>query len=380
MPSLLLSYVLPQVKAMSTASQSSLPFVCTICCENQNGNHLQIDNQAVCHECFRRPFELAIVSEEDYPAHWGTRLLSAFKWQHILGPTLSASYQSKEQEYSCPADQRIYCSRTDPPRRPDRCGNFMGRWRNKRHCVRCDKCMWYTCLRCADSFSPSDSSGSQTSIDHSCDPKREKEFEHRAFDGLKQGKDYQICPNEACKRKVELSHGCNYIRCHCRTSFCFICGQPVRDGNGHWRSDGGCPRFGQPGDGRAIYDDEDRYNDNDDITDDQRARELFHREAMMMPDWQQDARRAMDMQMRFMRQARAAVQAEEDMRQERAMERLTPQEPRGFWRAWRDQRRGGGDEREQMFDEVDLRPSPRQRSRLRRRKGTLTLRETYWQN
>lgn len=363
---------------MSTTTKQPGPFTCTICCETQTGNHLKIDSEAVCHNCFRRPFSLAIASEEDYPAHWGTRILSANRWQHILGPDLFAKYQAKSQEYSCPVDQRIYCTRTDPPRRPDPCGHFMGRWRNKRDCVRCEKCMWYTCLRCSDSFSPSDTSGAQTSIDHSCDPKREEEFENRAFQGLKLGKDYQICPNEACKRKVELSHGCNYIRCHCRTSFCFICGQPVRDGNGHWKTDGGCPRFGQPGDGRAIYDDDDTYNDNDDITDDQRARDLFYREAMMMPvpDWQQDARRAMEMQMRYVRQAQADVHADEARRQERQREdRAADQHPRGFWRAWRDERRAREPNRERLPNNPDLWPSPGQQGdRLRRRRSKVNLR------
>jgi len=347
---------------MSATRRTPLPFTCSICCDTQHGTHLKIDDAPVCHTCFRRPFELATASEEDYPAHWGTRILSAPKWQHILGPALFATYQAKETEYSCPLDQRIYCTRTDPPRRPDPCNHFMGRWRNARDCLRCEECMWYTCLRCSDSFSPSDTSAAQISIEHHCDPKREQEFENRAFNGLKLGKDYQICPNETCKRKVELSHGCNYIRCHCRTSFCFICGQLVRDGNGHWKSEGGCPRFGQPGDGRAIYDDEDRYDDNEDLTDEQRARELFHREALVMPDWQQDAQRAMDVQMRFVRQAQAEVHAEEARRRERERQRLDAQ-PRGFWRAWRDQRQA--------------RENEQAGQRLRRRKSNFNLRDNH---
>jgi hypothetical protein len=48
----------------------------------------------------------------------------------------------------------------------------------------------------------------------------------------------------------------------------------VRDGEGHWRKEGGCPRFGQKGGERAIYDENDLYDDNGDIGDDERARNI----------------------------------------------------------------------------------------------------------
>ena len=233
--------------------------------------------------------------------------------------------------------------------------------------------MWYTCLRCEDSFSTSDTSGSQILIEHHCDPKREPEIEERAFKGLKLGKDYQICPSEACKRKIELSHGCNFIRCHCRATFCFICGQLVRDGFGHWNSKGGCPRFGQPGDDRAIYDDEDHYDDNDEVPDDQQARALFYREAMMLPDWQRDAQRAMEMQMQYVRQAQAAVRAEEVRRHQRAMmeERSPPRDPRRFGRVARGLRQPPEEQGQRRPGEPHSRLAQRQGKRLQAPKAIL---------
>jgi hypothetical protein len=143
-----------------------------------------------------------------------------------------------------------------------------------RACVKCEACAWYTCLRCEESFSTSDVEGANAAIEHECDPHRDREFEERAFRGLKRGSEWQICPNEKCKRRVELSDGCNHVRCVCREHFCFICGNPVRDGEGHWRKEGGCPRFGQKGGERAIYDENDVYDDNGDVGDDERAREI----------------------------------------------------------------------------------------------------------
>lgn len=134
--------------------------------------------------------------------------------------------------------------------------------------------MWYTCLRCEESFSTTDTAGAETAIEHECDPTKHSELEERAFNGLQRGVQWQICPNQNCKRRVELSEGCNHMRCECRTHFCFICGNHVRDGEGHWRENGGCPRFGQKGSQQAIYDDYDHFDDNDDISDDGRAQQI----------------------------------------------------------------------------------------------------------
>jgi hypothetical protein len=74
-----------------------------------------------------------------------------------------------------------------------------------RACVKCEACAWYTCLRCEESFSTSDVEGANAAIEHECDPQRGREFEERAFMGLKRGKEWQVCPK--CKRRVELSDG-----------------------------------------------------------------------------------------------------------------------------------------------------------------------------
>lgn len=70
------------------------------------------------------------------------------------------------------------------------------------------------------------------------------------------GKDYQVCPN--CSKIVTLRDGCNHIICVCLTGFCFICGKEVAHGSDHWAYTQGtpstCPRFGQPGNDRAIFD------------------------------------------------------------------------------------------------------------------------------
>lgn len=171
--------------------------------------------------------------------------------------------------------------------------------------------MWYSYLRCEESFSIGDVAGEEVDIVHECDLRGNAELEERAFKGLVRGKDWQLCPNENCKRRVELSDGCNHVRCHCRTHFCFICGRPVMDGQGHWKLEGGCPRFGQKGSTRAIYDEEDLWNDNGDDESEVRAMRL-----QMEEDGEGEAlRRAMELQMQIL--------------DERRMELLQDMEARG---------------------------------------------------
>jgi len=286
-------------------STTKVPPTCTACLDPLPGPHLLIDVHALCHACFRHLFVLALSNESSYPASWAGRPLSATRYAHLLGPDLLAAYSAKATEYACPPQERVFCSRADPPRRPEPCGKFVGKWSGVGGavvCVKCEDCAWYTCLRCEETLSTGDVAGAEAAIEHECDPRRDGELEERAFRGLKKGKEWQICPNEQCKRRVELSDGCNHMRCVCRMHFCFICGNPVRDGEGHWKKEGGCPRFGQKDSKRAIYDENDTWNDNDDIGDEERAWEI-----QRVEDGEEEAlRRAFDLQMQMV----------EDMRRE----------------------------------------------------------------
>lgn len=76
-----------------------------------------------------------------------------------------------------------------------------------------------------------------------------------AFEGLKKGKDYQICPSERCGMKIQLSAACNEMSCPCGTQFCYVCGEAVSDKSEHWTKEpDGCPRFNQPGAPNAHFD------------------------------------------------------------------------------------------------------------------------------
>lgn len=222
--------------------------------------------------------------------------------------------------------------------------------------MRCAECMWYTCLRCEESFSTGDVAGEEVEIGHECDPRMNAELEERAFSGLVRGVDWQFCPNEECRRRVELSDGCNHIRCLCRAHFCFVCGYFVRDGEGHWRREGGCPRFGKKGDERAIYDDNDSWNDNDDIGDEERAGEIQRREY----GYEAGLGRAFEVQISMVEEARREIQEQEARRaqsRQRESEVASEDPPR---RHRRRRRKDSGREQDASNEE---RPNDRPRRR-----------------
>lgn len=269
--------------------------------------HLLIQSYPICHPCFRHLFHLATQSEHSHPASWGGNPLSAPRYAHILGPDLLRDYEAKSAEYAVPVGERVFCKQTDWPRRREECGRFVGRLRvgdgeARGGCVKCEQCKWYTCLRCEETFSTSGSErsdGGKVELEHECDASRKAELEERAFRGLKRGVEWQLCPNtEGCKRRVELREGCNHVVCACGTHFCFVCGERVRDGMGHWRAEGGCPRFGRRGDERAVYD-EDVWDDNEVVEDGERARRVQDEE-----ERGEALRRAFEVQMRMVDEVR----------------------------------------------------------------------------
>lgn len=227
-------------------------FECSACTETVIDRAIRIQESKVCAPCFRHLFELAVRNEADYPAHWGTIVLDYTLYEYILGEDLYRRYEEKTKEYACPAPERVFCARTDPPRRPEACQNFVGRWNNQKQCVRCDKCMWYTCLRCEESFSTSSASGEQAAIEHECDPGRDDGVNQRILHGLQRGKDYQVCPNDQCSRVWALHDGCNHMRCAtCKTYFCFICGDRIQHHYRHFEQVG-CPLYGAWDTGRQA--------------------------------------------------------------------------------------------------------------------------------
>ena len=225
-------------------------FTCSQCLEqcHEVPSVIGPDRDKVCNDCIKAFFEHAVQSEQNWPPKWRGITLDAedVAYRHVFDMSFLRKYRRVAQEWNTPHADRIYCRTTDPPRRPDQCGRFLGRLRDRRKCQRCEKCKWYTCLRCLESFSTSDVRGKSADIDHECDPSEEVRQRTRAFSGLLRGKHYQDCPNGQCKLRVELAEACNHMQCpSCGTHFCFLCGSEAKPRSGHWSKQGqnNCPLY-----------------------------------------------------------------------------------------------------------------------------------------
>ncbi|KXL48676.1 hypothetical protein M433DRAFT_63030, partial [Acidomyces richmondensis BFW] len=207
---------------------------CTICTEQSFDRAIQLDGDNLCSKCIRHFFENAIISELNFPPRWGKRILDPRSFTDVLDADFLQKYEQKEEEWSLPPKLRVYCRNTDPPKRLEECGEFLGRRMESQECMRCDKCMWYTCLRCKECFSSPDSKVKKAVIEHECDPSADEERREVAFAGLERGKHYQDCPNLKCRRRVELKEACNHITCVCGAEFCYLCGQYAAAKSSHW--------------------------------------------------------------------------------------------------------------------------------------------------
>jgi hypothetical protein len=236
----------------------SHPGSCCVCSETPpSGNMTSADNSSVCHDCIRQIFQSALAHEFNYPPKWGNHTLDIRRYtqERILTQGFLGLYHQKEREYRClPPNNRIFCSwqrhGTVQP-----CNTFLGaRIRstfdilanNGELVVRCRECHNLSCRACKTHIH-----SLTHATTHECVPMRAADPDGAAFQGLKRGRDFQLCPSEECEMRIELADGCNHVRYPCGMQFCFICGQPAPEGSGHWsRIDDagpGCPRYNQPG-------------------------------------------------------------------------------------------------------------------------------------
>jgi hypothetical protein len=134
-----------------------------------------IYNDTICHECLHYIFQKALNNEAEYPAKWGGITLNPKDYYHeeVVSQSSIRGYQEKQKEYHCQVARRVYCSWIPTPAYQERILHNTPR-------------------------NP-----------HKCMPLDAVDTEGAAFEGLKRGKDYQICPSERWGRRLELSDGCS---------------------------------------------------------------------------------------------------------------------------------------------------------------------------
>lgn len=224
-------------------------FECGVCLEARDEPHEKIrtvrdDN--ICSECAQDMiplFEAALINEIDFPPRWGPTEISFDDFEGLFTKDFCLAYRKKVKEYKTPVPERVYCqhkvesakTQTAGGTEVDFCNTFMGSSQRK-GVSQCGGCAGWTCMDCRK-IAPS------PLYEHICsDVKAESEPD--ALDKATKGKEWQECPNSACKIKAGLRDGCNVLLCRCGASFCFICGHAAAHDSDHWTEGKPCPRWG----------------------------------------------------------------------------------------------------------------------------------------
>lgn len=267
---------------------------CVVCLDNHEttAEIVIIDTSKVCHGCLIILFQQAVDSERNYPVRWGKLRPSIHDYADIIPVALQRRFRDKEIEYATPPTERIYCKQ---PQRSnnwfnfnpvnDKCGDFVGqRVENAKSDpdaprAECPTCHADTCLGCGEPYRFYRGYGGEA---HACKRAEITESEAAAFEGLVRGKDYQICPNKRCGRRIELQDGCNHVHCMCSQQLCFVCGDPAATGSQHWTSTGPddvkCPRYNHPSAQNALWEGRNGVNVELDLGLAADLTEMFHRQ------------------------------------------------------------------------------------------------------
>ncbi|KAK5728788.1 hypothetical protein LTR15_001928 [Elasticomyces elasticus] len=229
----------------------------------------------VCVPCFLSSiqplFESALKYEHAWPVAWGKSTLDALDFSDFLPKDFTAKWIFKLREYARPTNEKVYCQHlvlsygssqtaldeaaiktaVDNDVSMHECGRFLGSTLPPTDAMSsygCTACQGSTCGICLSSFFGD-------SVKHVCiDVEDTSIVEDDPYQAMKRGKDYQFCPRCSCA--VELEDGCNYMRCRCGDSFCFICGEKlplVETLTDHFVVGMSCPKWNQPTDTNAHH-------------------------------------------------------------------------------------------------------------------------------
>ena len=233
-----------------------MPFTsyeCAICLEDrteQQHTMRTIGDDSVCSDCVPEIIALfkdALKCEINFPPRWGLIEIPFESFEDLFSDELRLAYREKAKEYMTPIPKRVYCQHkisTDKYKsagqaEADFCNTFMGSVETK-GVSRCSGCKNWMCMECRDTaLAPP--------AIHTCDTTTAAtkfDSESQAFDPATRGKEWQECPNSACKIKIGLKDGCNAMTCTCNTFFCFICGKEADHDSNHWTEGKPCPRWG----------------------------------------------------------------------------------------------------------------------------------------
>lgn len=179
----------------------------------------------MCHACIKRVFVLSTQDPQLMPPKCCTEeMIPLERVQHLFSEAFKKRWNKKFDEYS--TANRLYCP-----------SKGCGEWIDPKHIKLdrvvgrrfgvCGKCKTKVCKKC----------GLRWHGARDCDNDDETK---KVIDmGKEQG--WQRC--YSCRAMVQLSEGCNHMKCRCGVEFCYVCGEK-------WKTCD-CPWFNVPPEGQA---------------------------------------------------------------------------------------------------------------------------------
>ena len=250
-------------------------FQCSFCLEDRSEPRTQvriIGGDAICSGCTLDDvvprFATALQTELEFPPRWGPHILEIDDFGALVPAEVRAAWPIRLREYKTPVHNRVYCSHlTLAPaashgarRHLEVCGKFLGSTETSDQ-FQCPKCNSWS----KDHHLHCPCAGTS---------KQQGNPVQAGLDKRTRGVQWQRCPKSTCGVVIERSAGCNHMVCgYCMESFCFVCGSSADADSDHWYDT--CPRFGQPGDKNASYD-QDYSSESDDADDDGDADDEDH--------------------------------------------------------------------------------------------------------
>lgn len=180
----------------------------------------------MCHACIKRVFLLSTQDPQLMPPKCCTEdMIPLDKVQRLFSDKFKRSWNKKFDEYS--TQNRLYCPTKG-------CGEWIDpkyiksdRLTGRRFGV-CGKCKTKVCKKCGLRW-------------HGARDCENDDDTKKVIDmGKEQG--WQRC--YSCRAMVQLSEGCNHMKCRCGVEFCYVCGEK-------WKTCD-CPWFNVPPEGQAL--------------------------------------------------------------------------------------------------------------------------------
>ncbi|WPB05772.1 uncharacterized protein RHO25_010426 [Cercospora beticola] len=224
------------------AQPQAEPPKCLICLDDEI-ELTDIPEAKVCVPCLERAFKLAINDPTSYPVVLGNAVLNMDSFEHLLPADVVTAFRASERMHRTPRLYRVFCAA-----RPNGqiCGRFLIDVRQARPegtkptMVLCRPCQAWTCIDCGQECVVGSA--------HRCNTEREQELPAH-----EKGKTWQRCPYQGCQAVATRIDGCNSMICgHCRTCFCWLCGERALHSDSHWWAK--CPRFSTHDNADASWD------------------------------------------------------------------------------------------------------------------------------